>query len=175
VPFSDLRNLSSSALRGYAKYHRRSSKALHSSITELDCYSAEASLSFSVPTAVIVEHWLRKVYKCQNLCEFQCLVGPLFRSSLATACRLHDLPLVLYHESRPTNDLAYPPSSTPCAFFTAVCRGRDYNWLHNAMPFHGRPSDACEPCRKGRLKVRSTNPYLHFCLRSTPNAFCTAV
>ena len=111
MPFSDLRNLSSSALRGYAKYHRRSSKALHSSITELDCYSAESSLSFSVPTAVIVEPWLRKVYKCQNLCEFQCLVGPLFRSSLATACRLHDLPLVLYHESRPTNDLAYPPSS----------------------------------------------------------------
>jgi Fungal specific transcription factor domain len=36
------------------------------------------------------------------------------------------------------------------------------------MPFHGRPSDACGPCRKGRLKVSSVKPFfLLFFLRST--------
>lgn len=39
-------------------------------------------------------------------------------------------------------------------------RVNDSNWWLFAMPFHGRPSDACGPCRKGRLRVCSSKVFL---------------
>ncbi|PMD50002.1 uncharacterized protein K444DRAFT_657655 [Hyaloscypha bicolor E] len=35
------------------------------------------------------------------------------------------------------------------------------------MPFHGRPSDACDPCRKGRLRCNRIRPSCTQCIRKS--------